>query len=277
MVDAARYNTDPPNTLTGDPHSALFYHLLSQHRYTLLASLSDLPSLRQHFNSAWLSGAQSIRLPNDPLVRFPLWIEHLLSDLDSYSRKEKSWTKASDWLHSTIEHSSDESTTRFAGDCFESWNDTPWDGLVPGLGRAGVLSTKDLAKFLSNGWLNDEMINAGISWISHRVSSDKRVRILNVLFVDALRNLRSTQISYDSRRHQPLDELITNNQIDTVYAPLHVHGNHWTLLRIDLEARQYAYGDSLDPSAQAPPDILDLLSWWLDSLAPGPSFKSVVE
>lgn len=181
MVDAARYNTDPPNTLTGDPHSALFYHLLSQHRYTLLASLSDLPSLRQQFNSAWLSGAQSIRLPNDPLVRFPLWIEHLLSDLDSYSRKEKSWTKASDWLHSTIEHSSDESTTRLAGNCFESWNDTPWDGLVPGLGRAGVLSTKDLAKFLSNGWLNDEMINAGISWISHRVSSDKRVRILNVL------------------------------------------------------------------------------------------------
>ena len=31
MVDAARYNTDPPNMLTGDPHSTLFYHLLSQH------------------------------------------------------------------------------------------------------------------------------------------------------------------------------------------------------------------------------------------------------
>ena len=273
-ADGAKYNTDLPNTLTGDPHSAEFRHLLSQYRYTLLASLNNLPSLRQQFNSAWLSGAQSIHLPNDPLVCFPLWIEHLLSELDSYSRKEKAWTKASDWLQSTVGHSPDESITGLAGDCFKSWNHVPWDGVVPGLGRAVVLSTKDLAKFLSNEWLNDDMINAGISWISHHVSSNRRIRILNVFFVDALRNLHSTQNSYDSRRHQPLDRLITNNQIDMVYAPLHVHGNHWTLLRIDLEARQYAYGDSLYPSARAPPgDVLDLLTWWLDSLAPGPSLS----
>ena len=84
-VDMSKYDTALPNTLTRDPLSMQFQHILSQHRSTLLASLNDLPFLRQHFNSAWLSGSQSICLPSDPLVHFPLWIEHLLSELDSYS------------------------------------------------------------------------------------------------------------------------------------------------------------------------------------------------
>ena len=268
-AETARYDTAPPNTLTGDPHSTPFHHLLSQHRPTLLASLKDLPSLCQCFNSAWLSGAQSICLPSDQLVRFPLWIEHLLSKLDSYSRKEKAWMNSLEWLHTTIKHTPDKSTRVLAGECLESWDDIPWDGLVLGLGRAVLLSTKDLAKFLTNEWLNDDMINAGLTWISHHISSDRRIRVLNVHFVDALRNLRSTQRSYNSRHCQPLDHLITNNKLDTIYAPLHVNGNHWTLLRIDLQTRQYAYGDSLHPSAQAPPEVIDLLNWWLKSLTPG--------
>ena len=137
-ANGAKYNIDLPNMLTGDPHSAEFCHLLSQYRYTLLTSLNNLPSLRQQFNSAWLSGAQSIHLPNDPLVCFPLLIEHLLLEIDSYSWKEKAWTKASDWLQSTVGHSPDKFITGLARDCFKSWNHIPWDRVVLGLGRTVV-------------------------------------------------------------------------------------------------------------------------------------------
>ena len=68
---------------------------------------------------------------------------------------------------------------------------------------------------------------------------------------------------------QTLDHLITDNKLDTIYAPLHVDGSHWTLLQIDLQTQQYAYGDSLHPSTQAPPELIDFLNWWLKSLAPG--------
>ena len=270
-VDMSKYDTALPNTLTRDPLSMQFQHILSQHRSTLLASLNDLPFLRQHFNSAWLSGSQSICLPSDPLVHFPLWIEHLLSELDSYSRNEQAWVKVSDWLHTSINHSPNQSTKILAGRCLESWDSIPWDGLILGLGRAVLLMTKDLAKFLTNEWLNDEMINAGLAWISHHISSDRHIRVLNVLFVNALRNLCSTQRSYGSRHRQPLNRLIADRNLDTVYVPLHINGNHWTLLQIDLNTWQYAYGNSLHLSAEALPEVIGLLNWWLNSLAPGSS------
>ena len=77
-----------------------------------------------------------------------------------------------------------------------------------------------------------------------------------MLFVNVLPNLHSTQRSYDSHHRQPLDHLITDNKLAMIYAPLHVNSNHWTLLQIDLQTRQYAYGDSLHPSAQAPPELV---------------------
>jgi Ulp1 family protease len=62
--------------------------------------------------------------------------------------------------------------------------------------------------------------------------------------------------------------------VDTLYLPVHVNGNHWTLLRLDLVSCQYAYGDSLSASPCVPSEVLDILVWLLNSIRPGEN-KSV--
>jgi Ulp1 family protease len=76
---------------------------------------------------------------------------------------------------------------------------------------------------------------------------------------------------YRTRKPQALDQLIADGSVDTLYLPVHVNGNHWTLLRLDLVSRQYAYGDSLNASAVVPKNVLDILVWWLDAIQPGQS------
>jgi Ulp1 family protease len=138
----------------------------------------------------------------------------------------------------------------------------------PGPGVAVHLSAKNLAGFLSDDWLNDDMINAGSDFISRQLGLRSRVRILNALFIQALSNLRSTNSTYAPKCRRLLDELISKGCLDTLFIPLHVNDNHWTLLQIDLTARQYAYVDSMNPSAHLSPAVLDTLIWWLDAVQP---------
>jgi hypothetical protein len=204
-TESASYNSDLPNIFVGDPDGLIFQNDLRECRPCPIASLKHVSSLRKQFNNAWLSGARSIRLPGDPITRYPLWIEHLLGDLEISSRKERAWKKASDWLFSTASSAVDSETCDLVAECFESLNDIPWDTTVPGLGRAVSLTTKDLASFLSDDWLNDEMMNAGTDFITRRLGRESRTRVVNVLFIDALRNLRLRHHAYRPRNLHPLD------------------------------------------------------------------------
>ena len=261
---SASYDSRIPNTFVGDSDGLIFQSNIRECRAHLFASLDYASLLRTQFNTAWLSGARSILLPGDPISRYPLWIEHVLSDLEISTRKERAWVKASDWLYSTAANSIDSDTTAMVGDCFERFNEIPWDSIVPGFSEAVSLSTKDLAAFLSDDWLNDEMLNAGIDFITRHLENQSRARAVNVLFVDALHSARSRHKTYTRRNPQTLDQLIIDGSVDTLYLPLHVNGNHWTLLLLDLVNRQYAYGDSLNHSATVSPNVLDILVWWLD-------------
>ena len=268
-IETASYSSDLPNTFVGDSDGLVFQNDLQECRTQLLASSSHVPYLRTKFNDAWLSGAQSIRLPGDPLTRYPLWVEHLLGNLEVSARKERAWMKASDWLFAVASCAANSDTTDMVADCFESFNEVPWDSIVPELGQAVLLTTKDLAAFLSDDWLNDEMMNAGIDFITHRLGHESRTRVVNVLFLEGLRAVRSRHGTYTTRQRHLLDQLIADDSVDTLYLPVHVNRNHWTLLRLDLISRQYAYGDSLCTSASVPHGVLDIIVWWLDSVQPG--------
>ena len=54
-----------------------------------------------------------------------------------------------------------------------------------------------------------------------------------------------------------------------LYLPLHMNGNHWTLLQLDLTTHQYAYSDSRNSFAVVPQDIINILTWWLDAVPQG--------
>jgi hypothetical protein len=52
--------------------------------------------------------------------------------------------------------------------------------------------------------------------------------------------------------------------VDIVWFPLHVSGNHWTLLKINLITKTIAYSDSL--GGTIPSEDLALIRWWLKCL-----------
>lgn len=268
-TETAKFNTEPPNCLNGDPAGEEFQQQLRHRRQFISNAAKDSSLLRRTFDDSWLSGAQSIRLAGDPLTRYPLWMERLLGDLEISMRKERAWRRSADWISSVSSCALDETTEELILECRSRFHDIPWNATVPGLGKAVQLSTEDLTGFLSDDWINDDMINAGSEFVSRQLGSNCRTRILNVLFIESLKNLRSTQAIYFPRRLSRMDQSIQDGEIDRLFVPVHINGNHWTLLRLDVNTRHYAYGDSMNTSTSVPPDILDTLVWWIDTLQPG--------
>ncbi|KAJ6585790.1 hypothetical protein B0H19DRAFT_926943 [Mycena capillaripes] len=259
----ASFLTEPENM---EHTSSYWYH-------TLTSAVSFLPSLHASFNNAWLGGAKSICFPHLPGKRYPLWTENFLSDIKSFITKRSRWESARDWLDGRPREQ-DEVHDDLLDRCWHVLGYLPWDGVVAGLSPAVHLTTQDLASFLGNDWLNDDMINAGVDYILRRLEPWSRTRILNCLFIQSLSNAHAAGGSYSPPKLSPIDKAIQAGKVDTVYFPLHVAGNHWTLLKINLLSKTIVFADSLGGSA--PADQIALVQWWLKSLLPDSPLFSLV-
>ncbi|KAJ7736423.1 hypothetical protein B0H16DRAFT_1730764 [Mycena metata] len=253
----ARYTTQPESMATATP---------AAWRDSLISAIPFLAEVRTSFNDAWLSGATSIRFPHLPNL-YPMWAENLLFDIKSYFHKRCRWSDAVKWLDNAARHTGNSAhgqLDRLIDACRDMLDVIPWDSTVPGLSRSVHLTSQDLAQFLSAEWLNDEMINAGVDYILRRLEPGSRVRILNCLFIQALGNARAQATTWAPATWSPIEKAIRAGDVDVVYFPLHVSGNHWTLLKIDIVAKTIQYADSLH--GLAPRDEVALVQWWLKSL-----------
>jgi hypothetical protein len=265
-LSSCQYSTDAPNTFV-EAGAAVESHLPF-----LVAALPNLPTMRKAFDLSWLSGFHSISLPGNITGRYPLWIEHLLGEFKVYTDKRVRWERTEAWLHDIESNPTGSVAPDHAFDLVEACRHrfylVPWNCVIPNLSRAVVLTTPNLALFLSTDWLNDEMINAGTGFILHRLGTNNRTRILNCLMIPALRQARTIQQTYSLRKNSALEIMINGGLIDTLYVPLHVFNSHWTLLKIDLLQHTFSYGDSLHPNTSPPEEVADLLRWWLKTLRP---------
>ncbi|KAJ7106130.1 hypothetical protein C8R43DRAFT_906282 [Mycena crocata] len=200
-----------------------------------------------------------------------MWAENLLFDVKSYFGKHRLWQDAVNWLDEITSHTPH--PRDLVNACRDMLDIIPWDGAVPGLSRSVHLTSQDLARFLGTHWLNDEMINAGVDWILRCLEPGSRIRILNCLFIQALGNARANSETYTPSTYFAIEKAILSQEADIVWFPLHVAGNHWTLLRIDLVAHTIAYADSL--YGLPPSEELALIQWWLQSLLGGSEFAVV--
>jgi hypothetical protein len=270
--DLTSFSLDPPNILVGDIASdAVRGEFMASALPHLISAIPYVSRLRGTFNASWLAGYRSIRLSTDSHRRYPLWVEKLLGELDIAQRKQVCWEKASDWLHLVMSRSltaSSERTRCLALECFGRWDVIPWDVTIPGLGQAVHLTSRDLSVFLSDDWLNDEMVNAGTDYILRQLPVASPIRIVNCLFLGSLRNFRASHESYTPRRGSKLDRSIMAGEVDTLYVPLHTLNSHWTLMKVDLANRQFSYHDSLHAHAQPPQEDLLLVTWWIQGLLP---------
>ncbi|KAJ6570704.1 hypothetical protein B0H10DRAFT_1964583 [Mycena sp. CBHHK59/15] len=258
-------STDPqPASFSNEPEnmegtSSYWYH-------TLTTALRFLPGLCASFNGAWLSGAKSICFPHLPGKHYPLWTENFLSEIQSFITKRSRWQSAREWLDGIQVSQEDDPHANPHANLLERF--------IPGLSPAVRLTSQDLTSFLGNDWLNDEMINGGVDYILRRLEPWSRIRVLNCLFIQSLTNAHAAGGSYHPPKLSPIDKAIRAGNVNTVYFPLHVSGNHWTLLKIDLMAKTIAFADSLGGSP--PLHELALVQWWLQSLLPdSPPFTLV--
>ncbi|KAH9933100.1 hypothetical protein B0H21DRAFT_835847 [Amylocystis lapponica] len=147
------------------------------------------------------------------------------------------------------------------------WGEMRWDSRAPGFSSAVDLRTMDLATLLSHDWLDDELINAGLDFVMCQLDENSRVRLVNCLFIQMLTTAEAC-CEYRPCSPSSLDLAIQANKVDELFLPLHVHGNHWTLLHLDLAAFTFSYADSRDPHASPPANTIHLLEWWLRILRP---------
>lgn len=267
------YSVDPPDTLCSEEKSGADVARLS-----LCISTSRIgpTTLHSMFNQEWLAGKQSIHFPSLSPFRFPLWMEKLVQEVNIFTAKRMAWSKAVDWLHGMDEQTTiDARTLSLAVQCRQRIADIPWNSVVPGFSAGVHLVTRSLSSLLGYDWLDDEIINAGGEYITRQLGLKSRSHIVNCLLPIQLDNMRARSTTYSPSKVRTLDTRIRAHELDRLFIPLHVHGNHWTLVIFDLKSRTYMYADSRDASAQVPRQSINILRWWIEALLPGRSFASV--
>ncbi|GLB36846.1 putative ulp1 protease family, C-terminal catalytic domain [Lyophyllum shimeji] len=211
---------------------------------------------------------QSIRLGSNP-HRYSLWVGTLVNNLRQQNLHRTQWEGAVEWLNElAFNTAAPIETPDIVDECRRRLAVVPWQGVISGFGRAVQFTSWRLASFLGIEWLDDEMINAGSEWISKRLGPAKGgTRIVNCLHMQQLQHARQSGIPYIALIR--LDKLISSRSVDRLFLPLLVFGNHWTLLRIDLRDNTYSYADCLHHKDSPPPEVLDLIQWWIAALLPG--------
>jgi Ulp1 family protease len=135
-----------------------------------------------------------------------------------------------------------------------------------GFGQAVTLRSDRLALLLTNNWLDNEMINAGMDYMVQELKADSSIALANSLLLEHLRMVRSRGSYFPSCNR--LAQRIHNCQVTIIHFPVFVNGNHWTLLSVDIDMFTYSYSDSRSPSAKLNTGVFDTVQWWLHELRP---------
>ncbi|KAI0054490.1 hypothetical protein BV25DRAFT_1922630 [Artomyces pyxidatus] len=236
-------------------------------RTTLYRALPHIRTLRSSFSDEWLAGARAVHFEDSPTLFYPLWIENLIGELDISVQKQKKWFRAVEWLEKVAD-STNERTVYLTEECYERLQEVCWNSAVPGFGRAIRLTTLDLALFLSDEWLNDEMLNAGSEFIMRHLGTGSTIRIANCFLLNNLRAIRdrNPEAKYSVRQQSVLDCAIQRGEVSILEVPVNPGRTHWAGIRVDLVRRTFAYLDGYNPTATPSRDDLDIIVWYITSL-----------
>ncbi|TCD61882.1 hypothetical protein EIP91_007810 [Steccherinum ochraceum] len=178
----------------------------------------------------------------------------LLQRLVALDHKRNLWQATDAWLESIDAFAEDNHTRDLVEECYIRRDVIPWDSHVPCFRKSVSITASRLAVFLSNEWLDDEMIDLGTSFVAHRLGRNAR-------------RSKAHNSVYAPKSQTQLDQAISAGQVDVLdvhFNPLH----HWVLIRADLRARTLTYIDNAHLSATVPSHVRDLLCWYLQALCP---------
>jgi hypothetical protein len=127
---------------------------------------------------AWLSGCKSINFNGCP-DRYPLWTRTFVHAIQAYQADRSRWESVEMWLEKVAlaqTAANPIETPDVIDECRDRLSVVPWRGKITGFGKGVQFTAGHLASFLSNQWLDDEMINAGSDWILRQLGASCQTR-----------------------------------------------------------------------------------------------------
>lgn len=177
-----------------------------------------------------------------------------------------------DWLDGVLRDTTADpyAVAELIEECEEQLSRLPESGIPSGAVPKNGLSVSQLLGFLSDRWLDDHQVNAGCKWVMHVAiqSGVERVQVADASLLQSLAISRQPSDRPEPPRRTKMDTAIQANEVDYLYIPVFVHGNHWTLFRVDFISHTFSYADCYSPDGPLPYDQLDLILGWLGSLDP---------
>ena len=238
------FSPKPPNAFqdlkskaTSDLLDALLGHGLPMRKLVL--------QFHDDIASSTASNPQSVIQPSIPNAQFPLWVATLILELDVMHPKWVKWLNALAWLEG-IGVVTEGWLDMTLGLVWDLLSQLAWANSVPGLtvGHSS-LAADELCCLLSETWLSDLNIDAGISLInkcslSHTVGPC-RLALPITAFVSIMatynkcNDLGVTSKPFWVKKLSDFEKQIMDNTLDILYIPV-FNNNHFMLLKVDVRA-----------------------------------------
>lgn len=170
---------------------------------------------------------------------------------------QRSWRKSEEYLIDLTKGSC-QATAQAAAEALASFTGLGWeDSLKHADGTHLGISAEDVQPLLARQMLNGRILDAMVRKIQHQQGRGTHleanpsptrleVRDLQAFVTFRLSALNDTTTYFLSRECLAVRELgcrIQRGELDRVYIPLNIHGNHWTLFCVNVGNRELDYGD----------------------------------
>lgn len=202
-----------------------------------------LQALDAAFGQSWFDGARSIidQQKGDDKERLPLWILTFWKKMLHAIRAHAAWTRSSSWLARQQPQDEDQGPIH-ASQLLESLG---WDKQLTCL--RSTVTTSMLQPFLSTAWLSTDQIDMMVEWLNvhgqecYPAVAASKILVVPLIFASAL-SACSQLVDFKSGNLLYFEKVIKDKEIEKLYFPINLSGNHWIAGCIDFSKAAVSFG-----------------------------------
>ena len=202
-----------------------------------------LQALDSAFGQSWFDGARSIidQQKGDDKERLPLWILTFWKKMQHAIRAHAAWARSGGWLARQLPQHEEQGLTTCASQLLESLG---WDKQLTCLRSTVTMST--LQPFLSTAWLSTDQIDMMVEWLNvhgqeYYPAVASKIFIAPLILASALSTCGQLA-DFKNGNLLYFEKVIKDKQIEKLYFPINLSGNHWIAGCIDFSKAVVSFG-----------------------------------
>lgn len=202
-----------------------------------------IEKLEKRFGQAWFDGARSVVDSRYKLSRLPLYTLAYWREMSRVIEKHSRWRLTSTWLNRYIQQPEHNALAKKVHGVLET---LAWGGDLRAYGAATTMDS--LATLLSDAWLDDELIDMLMTYLSTRVSQKRDLAAqLSIATLSFQHCILACYSSKNTASSVPavLCEVKKNlsDGIHQLYFLANLDNLHWIAFWIDFRAKTVRYGE----------------------------------